>query len=87
MGRPHHSVTAMRKRLKEFFDRPIKNLSPTEVVCTSPFFIIEWPQNFYGAIAKLAGSRLEKVIQITHEGVPEIRDVSSHLLLIKCDLI
>jgi hypothetical protein len=39
------------------------------------------------AIAKLDGSRLERVIQIIHEGVPEIRDVSSHLLFIKCDSI
>jgi hypothetical protein len=28
------------------------------------------------AIQKLDGSKLEKVIQIIHEGVPEIRDVS-----------
>jgi hypothetical protein len=28
------------------------------------------------AIAKLDGVKLEKVIQIIHEGVPEIRDVS-----------
>ena len=28
------------------------------------------------SISKLEGSKLEKVIQIIHEGVPEIRDVS-----------
>lgn len=30
------------------------------------------------AITKLDGQKLEKVIQIIHEGVPEIRDVSNH---------
>lgn len=29
------------------------------------------------SISKLEGSKLEKVIQIIHEGVPEIRDVSN----------
>ena len=38
------------------------------------------------AISKLDGSRLERVIQIIHEGVPEIRDVSNHLLSIQFDL-
>ena len=32
-------------------------------------------------IGKLDGSKLERVIQIIHEGVPEIRDVSLSLLL------
>ena len=32
------------------------------------------------SISKLEGSKLEKVIQIIHEGVPEIRDVSSSQL-------
>ena len=40
------------------------------------------------AIGKLEGSRLERVIQIIHEGVPEIRDVCSRfvalLLLLIC---
>jgi hypothetical protein len=31
------------------------------------------------AIAKLDGVKLEKVIQIIHDGIPEIRDVSSIL--------
>ena len=30
------------------------------------------------SISKLEGSKLEKVIQIIHEGVPEIRDVSGY---------
>lgn len=33
------------------------------------------------AIGKLEGAKLEKVIQIIHEGVPEIRDVSNCYLL------
>lgn len=36
------------------------------------------------AIGKLAGSRLERVIQIIHEGVPSIRDVSCTLLSLEC---
>lgn len=32
------------------------------------------------SIGKLEGAKLEKVIQIIHEGVPEIRDVSTQLL-------
>jgi len=39
------------------------------------------------AIGKLDGSRLERVIQIIHEGVPEIRDVSNYLLPIRCGSI
>jgi len=33
------------------------------------------------AIGKLDGAKLERVIQIIHEGVPEIRDVSPRLFL------
>jgi hypothetical protein len=40
------------------------------------------------SIGKLDGVKLEKVIQIIHEGVPEIRDVSfSHCLPFSCSLI
>ena len=37
------------------------------------------------AISKLGGPRLQRVIQIIHEGVPEIRDVSNYLC--ECYLI
>lgn len=33
------------------------------------------------SIGKLDGTKLEKVIQIIHEGVPEIRDVSTPFIL------
>src|SRR5882762_6651543 len=36
------------------------------------------------AIQKLDGPKLEKVIQIIHEGVPEIRDVSSVIIYSSC---
>jgi len=36
------------------------------------------------SIGKLDGTRLERVIQIIHEGVPEIRDVSRPPIIMHC---
>jgi len=47
-----------------------------KTVADDDVLTFEQKKDLSEAIGKLAGSRLERVIQIIHEGVPEIRDVS-----------
>jgi hypothetical protein len=54
---------------------------PKKTIADDDVLTFEQKKDLSEAIAKLDGSRLERVIQIIHEGVPEIRDVSNHLFI------
>lgn len=53
-----------------------KNITDDDVLT------FEQKKDLSESIGKLDGARLERVIQIIHEGVPEIRDVSLNFFLI-----
>ncbi|EEB88218.1 hypothetical protein MPER_14069, partial [Moniliophthora perniciosa FA553] len=63
---PKTSTSSSKKKSK-------KTISDDDVLS------FEQKKDLSEAIATLEGSKLERVIQIIHEGVPEIRDVSNPL--------
>ena len=54
-----------------------KKKSKKQPVNDDDVLSFEQKKDLSDTIAKLDGTKLEKVIQIIHEGVPEIRDVSA----------
>lgn len=53
-----------------------KKKSKSKQIADDDVLSFEQKKDLSEAIQKLDGTKLEKVIQIIHEGVPEIRDVS-----------
>jgi bromodomain-containing factor 1 len=50
---------------------------PKKPIADDDVLTFEQKKDLSDSISKLDGAKLEKVIQIIHEGVPEIRDVST----------
>lgn len=57
-----------------------KKSSKKQPVSDDDVLSFEQKKDLSDTIAKLDGAKLEKVIQIIHEGVPEIRDVSNSFI-------
>jgi hypothetical protein len=55
-----------------------KKKGKNKQVADDDVLTFEQKKDLSEAIQRLDGTKLEKVIQIIHEGVPEIRDVSRH---------
>lgn len=66
---------------------PSKKKSSKKQSIDNDVLTFEQKKDLSEAIGKLDEAKLEKVIQIIHEGVPEIRDVSVRVLLLFSGLL